>query len=147
MFHKTIEFSPTLVIGHMLLGHASIMLSRFDEAIAELQEAVRLSDGDSWMKGSLVYAYAAAGRRDQASSLLTELLEGAPASGYRRSYPIDLAYAGLGDKDRTFSRLEGLAAINWWEAAFQMQRPELALLRGDPRVAALRQRLRLPPLN
>jgi len=58
-----------------------------------------------------------------------------------------IVYAGLGDKDRTFARLEGLAANNWWLAAFAMQRPELGLLRGDPRVAALRQRLRLPPLS
>ena len=106
MSRKTIEYSPTLVIGHMLLGHALIMVSRLDEAIAELQEAVRLSEGDAWMKGSLAYAYAASGRKDLAAGLLKELQENAPASGYRRSYPIALAYVGLGDKDRAFEFLD-----------------------------------------
>ena len=58
-----------------------------------------------------------------------------------------LIYAGLGDKDRAFQALERMAAVNWWRAATWMMRPEMAVLRGDPRVADLRERLGVPPLE
>jgi serine/threonine-protein kinase len=103
---KGIEFSPTLVIGHMILGDAQVLRGRFDEGIAELREAVRLSEGDAWMKGSLACALAASGNEQEARALLRDLLEGPTPVGFRRSYPIALAYAGLGDKDRAFEYLE-----------------------------------------
>jgi hypothetical protein len=55
-----------------------------------------------------------------------------------------LIYAGLGDKDRAFEALSRTAEINWWRAATWMRRPEMALLRGDPRIVALKKELRLP---
>jgi hypothetical protein len=58
-----------------------------------------------------------------------------------------LVYGGLGDRERAFDALERMAALNWWRAATWMTRPEVAILRGDPRVAELRRRLGLPPLE
>ena len=55
-----------------------------------------------------------------------------------------LIYAGLGDKDRSFEGLTQTAEINWWRAATWMHRPEMVLLRDDPRMPALRKRLGLP---
>ena len=55
-----------------------------------------------------------------------------------------LIYAGLGDKDRAFEGLAATAEINWWRAATWMHRPEMVLLRDDPRMAALREKLGLP---
>ena len=55
-----------------------------------------------------------------------------------------LIYAGLGDKDRTYEGLLRTAEINWWRAATWLHRPELALLRGDPRMPALKKMLGLP---
>jgi tetratricopeptide (TPR) repeat protein len=147
MFHKSIEFSPSLVIGHMLLGHASIMVSRFDEAIAALQEAVRLSDGDAWMKGSLAYAYAASGRKDLAAGLLRELREDVPASGYRRSFPIALAYAGLGDKDRAFEFLDKAYEERDSLLANLGEDHLFNQLRSDPRWPAVIRKIGLVPEN
>ena len=56
-----------------------------------------------------------------------------------------LIHAGLGDKDRAFEGLAQTADINWWRAATWMHRPEMALLRDDPRMPALRKKLGLPP--
>jgi hypothetical protein len=53
-------------------------------------------------------------------------------------------YGGLGDKDRAFEAIEELAAMNPQRALSWLGRPELALLRGDPRVAALRRKFGLP---
>ena len=103
---KGIELGPTMVIGHMLLGDALVLRGRYEEGVSELREAVRLSDGDAWMKGSLAYGLGVSGDLEGARQLLRELLEGPTPAGFRRSYPIALAYAGLGEKDRAFEYLE-----------------------------------------
>ena len=121
-FRKGIELGPTMVIGHMLLGDALILRGRFEEGLAELREAVRLSDGDAWMKGSLAYGLGVSGDQEGARQLLRELLEGPTPAGFRRSYPIALAYAGLGDKDRAFEYLE---------KARQERDSLLAIVQGD----------------
>jgi hypothetical protein len=40
--------------------------------------------------------------------------------------------------------LEKTADLNWWRAAEWLHRPEMALLRGDTRLDALKKRLGLP---
>ena len=137
MIGKAVELNPNLVIEHFLLGQALILESRFPEAIAELQEAVRLSEGDAWMKGSLSYAYAASGRKDLASKLLDELRGQSTASGYRRSIPIALAYAGLGDKNRAFEFLN---------KAYDERDPWLAFIHNDHLYDSLHSDPRWMPL-
>jgi tetratricopeptide (TPR) repeat protein len=87
-------------------------------------------------EGWLGYAYAIAGRRAEAEELLKRNA-GVPQ---RQA----LIYAGLGDKDRVFAAVESLAALNPRRAGSYLTYPELALLRGDPRVAELRRKLGLP---
>jgi tetratricopeptide (TPR) repeat protein len=123
---------PGFPFVERFMGQALIHSGRIDEALAIFE-----NNPNEWP--FLGYLYAVMGRRADAEAIAARH----PETPGRQM----LVYAGLGDKDRTFVRLEGLAATNWWDAAFQMQRPELALLRGDPRMAALRQRLGLPPLN
>ena len=55
-----------------------------------------------------------------------------------------LIYAGLGDKDRACEGLRRTAEINWWRAATWLHRPEMALLRDDSRMPALKKLLGLP---
>ena len=55
-----------------------------------------------------------------------------------------MVYAALGDKDRALAELERLVAQNPWRAATWMGRPEVAIIRGDPRYVAIRDRLGLP---
>ena len=49
-------------------------------------------------------------------------------------------YGGLGDKERAFAAIEQLAALNPQRALSWLTRPELDLLRGDPRVMALQRK-------
>jgi len=52
-------------------------------------------------------------------------------------------YGALGDKDRAFEGLDGMAAAGE-EVGRYLTYPELALLRGDPRVKVLRKKIGLP---
>ncbi len=103
---KAIDLNPNLAIGHLLIGQALILKSKHQEAIAELNEADRISQGDAWAKACVVYAHATSGKRDLASKLLDELQRETTASGYRRSLNLALAHTGLGETDRAFEFLD-----------------------------------------
>jgi hypothetical protein len=63
-------------------------------------------------------------------------------------YPNDqaLIFAGLGDKDRLFDALERMRMRGPPRVGQYLMFPELMpLLRDDPRVLALRQKVGLPP--
>jgi hypothetical protein len=55
-----------------------------------------------------------------------------------------LIHAALGNKDRTFEELERAAQVVPHRVVPLLVYPEMRLLRGDPRLAALRKKLRLP---
>ena len=55
-----------------------------------------------------------------------------------------MTFAGLGDKDRTLEALERRAPLGPFRVGRALTFPELALLRGDPRVKALRKKAGLP---
>ena len=86
-------------------------------------------------RGYLGYLYARIGRRDEAERM-------AAASRYANERA--LIYAGLGDKDRLIEALEGMAALGPQRIGLMLNEPELALLRGDPRLRQLRDKVGLP---
>jgi hypothetical protein len=53
-------------------------------------------------------------------------------------------YAALGDKDRVFDALERMAVVEPQRLPIMLMYPEMALLRGDPRLAPFRKRFNLP---
>lgn len=111
------------------------------EAIAMMEKFIAdtpvLKVGGGRGYGYLGYAYAIAGRRADAEAQL--------AKNAGLPHQQAMIYGGLGDKDRAFEAIEQLAAMNPQRALSWLSRPELALLRGDPRVAALRKKLGLTP--
>jgi hypothetical protein len=62
----------------------------------------------------------------------------------KNPYQQALVYAGLGDKDRTFEALNRLAALGPVRVGRSLTYPEMALVRGDPRLKALRKKVGLP---
>jgi hypothetical protein len=62
----------------------------------------------------------------------------------RGAFQFALAFAGLGDRDRTREQLEHLARVGPVRMGFTLNSPEFAFLRTDPRIKALRNRLGLP---
>jgi TolB-like protein len=83
----------------------------------------------------LGYAYALAGRRDDAEKI---------AAWY--PVPIEQAtiFVALGDKDRAFEALDRAIPLGPVRIGRDLTRPELAPLRGDPRLKTLRKKVGLP---
>ena len=137
-------------------GYVLLSAGRFDEAAGHCQKArepdrieclgrVRLGQGriDEAIQilaaasnpRYLAYAYARAGRREDAERLATV---------YKGLLKQVLVPAGLGDKDRTFEALDRMTVLGPVRLGRTLTFPELALLRGDPRVKALRKKVGLP---
>jgi hypothetical protein len=113
----------------MCLGRARLGQGKIAEAIQ-----IFGSGNAKWERGYLGYAYARSGRREEAEKLATDLS------------PLQKAviFAGLGDKERALEALDRMAVVGPVRMGSILTLPELALLRGDPRVKALRKRVGLP---
>src|SRR6185436_1194772 len=81
-------------------------------------------------------AYARAGRPHEAEKLAADM----------SSNPHGQAniFACIGDKDRTFEALDRAAAAGPIRIGWILNGPKLALLRDDPRLKALRNKVGLP---
>jgi adenylate cyclase len=120
------------------LSRARIGQGRSGEAIQILEAALTpgLPPGNP-VHGELGYAYARAGRPDEAKKLATATTKTDPFNDA-------LIFAGLGDKDRTFAALDRATAWGPVRIGRALTFPEYALLHGDPRVKALRKKVGLP---
>jgi eukaryotic-like serine/threonine-protein kinase len=124
------QHDPAFPFVDVWLGRALYFSGRFEEA----QEALERAGPQFW--GYVGYLLAVSGRREEAQALAARH----PDASSRTM----LIYAGLGDKDRAYEALRRTAEINWWRAATWLHRPEMALLRDDPRMPALKKMLGLP---
>jgi hypothetical protein len=84
---------------------------------------------------SLGMAYARAGRRQDAERI---------ASAVPRPASKALIFAALGDKDRTFEVLEQMVPMGPIRVGRELIAPEYAILKGDPRLNAIRKKTGLP---
>jgi tetratricopeptide (TPR) repeat protein len=133
------EKQPTDFEGKaLLLGRARLGQGRTPEAIQILETAFHqgIKPG-SEVAGQLGYAYARAGRREDAEKL-------AVAIPSQNPFNQALIFAGLGDKDRTFEALDRAATAGPFRMGRALTWPELSLLHGDPRLKALRKKVGLP---
>ena len=107
-------------------GRAILQKKRPGEAIAYF--------GDQGSEGFLGLAYALIGKRAEAEALRKST-----------SFPNRLALvcAGLGDKDCVFEALNQMADIKDPRIHYYIVYPELALIRGDPRLDALKKKIGL----
>jgi serine/threonine protein kinase/tetratricopeptide (TPR) repeat protein len=112
---------------YMALGYN--LQGKYNEAIVEFQKALSLSPGSTLAKSDLGYAYAKAGRREDALRVLDDLQR---SQGQRRASPFHLAlvYIGLGENDR---------AIELLQKAYNERAERLVWIRADARFDTLRQ--------
>jgi len=151
---KTDPLSPQV---HAALGSALLSAGRYEEAAGHCLKAlesdrieclgrVRLGQGRinaaiqilaaAPLHRWLGYAYARAGRREDA-----EKLSAPERGGFLQRI---LVYAGLGDKERTLEALDRMTVLGPVRFGRTLTFPELAFLRGDPRLRALRKKVSLP---
>ncbi|MCC6392652.1 MAG: hypothetical protein IT167_18780 [Bryobacterales bacterium] len=109
------------------LGRVRLWQGRTSEAIQFLATA--------YDQGYLGYAYARAGRVEEAEKLAAVL----------SSDPIQqaLIFAGLGDRVRTLDALDRASALGPGRIGRLLNYPEMTLIRGDPRLGAIRKKLGL----
>jgi serine/threonine protein kinase/tetratricopeptide (TPR) repeat protein len=136
------RLEPKLPIVHWGIGLVEEQKLSYAEAIASLQQATTLSPSLNF-KSSLGHAYAVAGRGDEARAILGEIEERSKKA-YVPSYFSALVYAGLGDADRAFERLERAYQERSTVLAYLQLDPRLANLRGDPRFSDLLRRVGSP---
>jgi TolB-like protein len=135
---KECEKLPFEDFGRQCLGRVSLGQGKVEQAIQIFSKPVNqdLSAG-SQVRGFLGFALGRAGRRAEAEKLEAETPSVNP-------FNHALIFAGLGDKDKTFEALERAAAGGPFRIGRALSWPELSLLRGDPRVKALRKKVGLP---
>jgi DNA-binding winged helix-turn-helix (wHTH) protein/TolB-like protein/Flp pilus assembly protein TadD len=135
---KAIEIDPSFPRTHFRLGRAYEQKKSYDLAIAELQQAVMLSGGDTCYKGALGHTYAVSGHATEARRVLLDL-EGAKRDDqYMPAYAIALVYAGLGDNNQ---------AVTWLQKAYDDRSSSVAFLKLDPELVSLHSDTRFQELT
>jgi TolB-like protein/Tfp pilus assembly protein PilF len=116
------------------LGQARLLQGRFGEAIQILETA--FNQGVKTVSGILGCAYARAGRREEAEKLA--------ADSSLNAFNQAQIFACLGDKDRTFEALDRAASAGPVRMGRLLRFQGYSMLRGDPRMKALRKKVGLP---
>jgi eukaryotic-like serine/threonine-protein kinase len=139
-FKRASALDPNLAFLDQHLGRALTFAGRLPEALSwwdtrmDVSGKFHLKDvpgGQTWMAET----YVRAGRR-------AEVEQWAKAHG--EPYRLAVIHAALGNKDRTFKELFRAAEVVPHRVVPLLSYPEMRLLRGDPRFAALRKKLGLP---
>lgn len=123
---------PDNFFAQQLYGRAWVQKGRLNEGIALLEKM-------AYSESFLGYAYAKAGCHAEAEQIAAQ----------NQDWPWvqAMVYAGLGDKDCAIAGMEKMVALKDPRAGIYLQLPELALLRGDPRLNEIRRTLGLPAVR
>lgn len=130
---QALAVDPDLPFANLQLARALAFSGRPQDAIALWESG---GSGPSWQRW-MTHAYVRLGRHDDVARLVAANRNDHP---YRQA----LVYAALGDLDRTFTALDAAVPLMPQRVALLLALPEMALLRGDLRLDALRRRLKLP---
>jgi len=131
---NAIEIDPNFGPAHLVLGHAYEQKGMLEESIGEFREACRLATG-SMYSASLAHAYGIAGRREEASKILNDLIKRSKRE-FISSYDLAIAQSGLGDTSKTFHLLDEAVRERSPRVAFLGVEPRFDKLRGDSRYEA-----------
>ncbi len=139
-YRRAVSVAPKMYWSRLMLGCAYVQQNKFSEALIELQQARRLNDSPQPL-AALGHAYAAAGQRAEAQTVLAELQTLAQRK-YVSPYDVATIYAGLGDKEQAFAYLEKAYADRCgWLAWWLKVDPKFDSLRPDERFTALLRRV------
>ena len=161
---KALDADPLSLDLRRITAYVQIAAGRYDEALQNCQRVLDEQPDFPFVDGFKTKAMFFGGRKAEALDRLNKFSVGREGvAGWihaihgRRAEAEAIAekfghfpqrqaeiYGLLGDKDRAFEALDRLADINPGRAGLYLSLPELASLRGDPRVEALRRRLGFP---
>jgi tetratricopeptide (TPR) repeat protein len=142
---KAIELDPGVRTAYIIIVRAYAQKKMFAEAIAEGERARGISKDHPYSLGSLGYAYAVAGKPEEARKILEKLKE-LSARSYVSPYHIATIYVGLGENYKGLEYLEKTCDERDEMVQFFKVEPMLDSIRTDPRFTKLLQRLsHVPP--
>jgi tetratricopeptide (TPR) repeat protein len=140
---KAIDLDPTNPFGHWLLARSLDAADQLHEALAQSEEAVRLSGNRSPYAAHLGYAYARMGDRRRACEVLDQLRERLRTE-YVSPYHFALIYTGLGESDLAFEWLEKAFHERTARLTGELSERIFDRFRSDPRLRDLVRRIGLP---
>jgi tetratricopeptide (TPR) repeat protein len=129
--------------AHFELGVTFLIMGRLNDAIGELETAVKLSQGNLRFQAYLGYAHAAAGRPLDARRILNEL-ESRARKQYVSSFGIALIHDALGEKEPALAALERAYQDRAVEFAQMAQYPPFKTIASEPRFQTTMRRVGLP---
>ena len=133
---NVIAMDPNHYQALWILGHTYAANKQFSEAVEAAEKAVAVSERTPGALGILGLAYGLAGRKDDATKVLNELLE-LNKSRYVTPAALVNVYIGLGDKDQAFV---------WLEKAYQERSNFVAFLKVFPLLDPIRSDRRFDDL-
>ncbi len=140
---RLMEIHPDYWLSYWIRGSLLAAIGKSDESVADLLKAVTLSEGSLECLPELGFAYAKAGRRSDAESVLARL----QAESKKRFVPASLfapVYLGLGDSDQAFAALEKGLQERDNRIAYYLREPNYSPLLRDPRGRLLLLNMNLP---
>ena len=141
-FRSVLAIDPHFAFGHYALGDVHARQRRYPEAIAALEESIRLGGSSVNHLAILAHVHGLAGRTEEARRLLLEIRERA-ASGHASPIWVALAHIGLGENDHAFESLDHAFEERDGSLILVAASPEFDPLRQDPRFRALLERMGL----
>jgi tetratricopeptide (TPR) repeat protein len=140
---RAIVMDPQFVGAHLFLGRAYEQKGAYSEAIAELQQALKLSEGDSNELAALGRAYARAGDAAEARKILKDLIDRSTRT-YVQPMSIAAIHGALGNKDDAFQWLQkSLGDRSIWLIYLKVD-PAFDYLRQDQRFSEVLRQVGLP---
>ncbi len=141
---RALEMSPGNNRVQFQLGVTFVAMGQMEDAIRELEVAARPAQGhNSRIEAYLGYAYAAAGRTQEAREVLKEL-ESHRREQYVSSFGIALIHDALGETEPALAALQRAFEDRAVEFAQMAQYPSFKAIASDPRYQALTRHVRLP---
>ena len=142
-FKEVIALDPAYAPAYARLADVYLALGQYDEALHWLDKGQAVSGGTRRQTDGYAMAYALAGRRGEAETVLRDLVERAKTSD-QVAYSIAQVETALGNKDAAFLWLN--RAYDQHSATLWLVNGELKFepLRTDPRFQDLLRRMHLP---
>lgn len=133
---------PDMALVHRELGYLRLAQDRREEAVASFERAAALSGGPARSTGGLGYAYAVAGRLEEASELAAAMARRAESEFVPPMY-VALVFLGLGETSMALDWLERALDEHDPGLVYVAVKPQYQALRGEPRFAAILRRVGL----
>ena len=139
----TLELDTNLPLAHGYLGEAYCHQHKYEEAVAELQQAQSATSGCHFGVGLLGYCYGRWGKTDEAQRLLSRLQELSKTT-YVPALSSAMTHIGMANIDLALEFLYRAYDERYGALVWLPLEPIYDPLRADPRFQALLRRMNFP---